>query len=432
MESYDSDISQITLGGETLGLQRYTVVKLLHESASGAFMLYRSNRMGKWVVLKALKPEYRGDPFYETILQKEFQLGYNLRHSGVVETIDYVTLPETGNAIVLEYIDGITLRQYLDEIDVLSREEAMSIIDEMCKAVAYLHSHKIIHRDLKPENIMVEHATRAVKIIDLGCADASDYNILKGPAGTRHYAAPEQLEQGAVVDVRTDIYAIGKIIESIVEKTGKSWHNMSNVIQKCCAVNPDERYASMQELRDVLEKKTKRSRLILLLPALIVIVLGVMLVQRSNEVETTPMSPQIIGTESAPNEVDTFANQKSKPVDIIQNNTAKVSDMYNSLGKKIRTNGLAEIKQIYKKFETAEIDAPSEHIESACNRYLKEARDSLSKYINGEELEEKIRNLRSIYYGIHYDYVTKNRNRILEKHIEFIREKSATLSPTKK
>ena len=179
MDNYNSDISQIHNDGNAFASQRFTDIKPLQESSVGVFALYRSNRMGKWVVLKSLKPEYRNDPFYEAILQKEFQVGYELRHSGIVETIDFVKLPQLGNVIVLEYIDGVTLRDYVNDGGVISRADVEHLVNSICEAVGYLHSHKIIHRDLKPENIMVERATHVVKIIDLGCADASDYNILK-------------------------------------------------------------------------------------------------------------------------------------------------------------------------------------------------------------------------------------------------------------
>lgn len=257
MDSYDSDISQIQNDGSVLASQRYTDIKPLHESSAGMFLLLRSSHLGKWVVLKALKPEYRNDPFCEAILHKEFRIGYGLRHRGVVETVDFVNLPQVGNAIVLEYIDGVNLRQYLEDNRSLTTEKAMHLISEICEAVSYLHSHKIIHRDLKPENIMIEHATHAVKVIDLGCADATDYCIVKGPAGTRHYAAPEQLEQGAVVDVRTDIYAIGKILIDIKVSMGKA-RNVHRVAMKCIEPRPADRYQSIPELRDALDKTTSR------------------------------------------------------------------------------------------------------------------------------------------------------------------------------
>ena len=427
MDNYNSDISQIHNDGNAFASQRFTDINPLHESQTGIFTLYRSNRMGKWVVLKALNTEYRNDPFYEAILQKEFQVGYELRHSGIVETIDFVKLPQLGNVIVLEYIDGVTLRDYVNDGGVISRADVEHLVNSICEAVGYLHSHKIIHRDLKPENIMVERATHVVKIIDLGCADASDYNILKGPAGTRQYAAPEQLVQGVVVDVRTDIYAIGKIIDFIIRKTGKSWRKISDIVQKCCATNPDNRYQSMQELRDALSKTDNRLLFIMLAVSLVgamVVIVGMMF--RVSEIdESVAVGGDSVHVVNDKIEVDTvLKTERSR--DVI------ADSLYDSFAKEIRTDGLAQIKDIYHKFEIAEIRNPSDFIEQLCRKYLNEARDSLSIYLKGEALEDKIRNLNNVYYGIHYDYVTKNRDRILEKHLESISEKSDTLSSQKK
>lgn len=176
MENFESDISQIIDRSEnnTYIAQSYTDIKPLHRSSKGAFELFRANHFGKWVVLKALKDDYRNDPFFETILQKEFRLGHQISHKGIVDTIDFINLPQIGNAIVLEYINGATLREYIEENAPLSVNECKRIVNETLDAVGHLHINKVIHRDLKPENIMIERNTGSVKIIDLGCADASD------------------------------------------------------------------------------------------------------------------------------------------------------------------------------------------------------------------------------------------------------------------
>ena len=82
MDNYNSDISQIHNDGNAFASQRFTDIKPLPESQTGIFTLYRSNHMGKWVVLKALNTEYRNDPFYEAILQKECKEWVGLRNSG--------------------------------------------------------------------------------------------------------------------------------------------------------------------------------------------------------------------------------------------------------------------------------------------------------------------------------------------------------------
>ena len=256
MDSFSSDISKVFPNGDSFANQSYSDLKPLHESRKGAFVLFRSSRFGRWVVLKSLKEEYRGDPFYESILQKEFQIGNELRNPGVIETIDFITHATLGNAIVLQYIDGVTLREYLNDNAPLSPQRAKELINSICEAAGHLHSHKIIHRDLKPENIMVERQNGAVKIIDLGCADASDYNIIKGPAGTRHYAAPEQLTPGNEIDARTDIFAIGKIMLDIIDATEPPLKRLSRIALRCSEADPADRYSSIDEVITAINKKS--------------------------------------------------------------------------------------------------------------------------------------------------------------------------------
>lgn len=264
MNEYDSDISEISRGTKSDFIsQKFTEIKFLHASKQGAFCLYRANHFSKWVVLKALKEDYREDPFYESILKKEFQIGHSLRHPNIINTIDFVTLSEIGNAIVLEYIDGVTLRQYLADKSPISIDVAERQMCCICDATSYLHFSKIIHRDLKPENIMIERSTGLLKIIDLGCADASDYNIVKGPAGTRRYAAPEQLSTDGTIDIRTDIFAIGRILSDYINATTQKWNKAVIIARRCCYDNPAKRYPSAEDVKKALTNKRKPSILIL-------------------------------------------------------------------------------------------------------------------------------------------------------------------------
>lgn len=290
MENFESDISQIIDKSENNSFiaQSYTDIKPLHRSERGAFELYRVNHFGKWIVLKALKEEYRNDQFFETILQKEFSIGHQISHKGIVATIDFINLPQIGNAIVLEYINGFSLREYIEDNAPLSADEFKRIVNEILDAVEHLHINKVIHRDLKPENIMIERNTRSVKIIDLGCADASDYNVVKGPAGTRHYAAPEQLTSDGEIDIRTDIYAIGKIILNLADNTDGRCTREIRCAQKCCNHSPADRYASIAELRKAFNRERIRVRPIIAIGVFVVIATGGGIVMMNSPKSTTP------------------------------------------------------------------------------------------------------------------------------------------------
>lgn len=207
----------------------FVEITLLYDSKKSYARLYKAQRMGKWFVLKCLKPEYAENPLYQNLLRKEFEIGYPLSHPHIVQTIGFETVAPYGPCIVLEYVDGITLREYIKGNN-LSYKEIICCIDELCQALSYIHTRQIVHRDLKPENILITANGHHVKLIDFGFSDADSYAILKEPAGTHRYAAPEQMKRGEKVDGRADIYALGIILKEL----GGKDKSILAIARKCC------------------------------------------------------------------------------------------------------------------------------------------------------------------------------------------------------
>lgn len=202
---------------------KFTEISVLHTSPKGYSVLYKSRCLGKWVVLKGLKKEYASHPFYQGLLHKEFEIGYQLSHPNIVQTWGWEEVPSCGMCIVMEYVDGDTLRNYLSSHKA-DRKTALRFVTELCDALAYLHGKQIVHRDLKPENILVTHNGLYIKLIDFGFSDADDYAVLKEPAGTRRYAAPELIAGSHTADVRMDIYSLGILLQEMrpADRTFKS------------------------------------------------------------------------------------------------------------------------------------------------------------------------------------------------------------------
>ena len=224
--------------GQAMFSHKFENITVFHVSEHGYSTLYKAERMGKWFMLKALKPEFADSQLYKALLYKEFEIGYNLSHPNIVQTLGMENVPECGGAcIVLEYIDGFNLRDYMTHGDKLTDETCVNIIDEMSRALEYIHERQIIHRDLKPENILITANGHHVKLIDFGFADVDSYSVLKASAGTRKYAAPEQLMPGAVVDSRADIYALGLIMQELAQYVPA----LGKVARRCCNVNPARR-----------------------------------------------------------------------------------------------------------------------------------------------------------------------------------------------
>ncbi|HJE87967.1 serine/threonine-protein kinase [Rikenella microfusus] len=226
------------------------------ETPAGIYRFYKALRYGRWHLLKALRTDLAADPFYRQLLFKEFEIGYRLQHPNIIQTLGLEQVPEVGQAIVLEYIDSQTLREGLDDRK-LSRNQAVQILRQLCAALECLHAQQIIHRDLKPENILLTRNGGQVKVIDFSLADAGSYAVLKGAAGTRHYAAPEQQVADGAIDNRADIYALGRIMEDF-RAVGLASPAVRRLARRCTAPDRSKRPASAQWVDARLERRNKR------------------------------------------------------------------------------------------------------------------------------------------------------------------------------
>ena len=198
---------------------------------------FRVKLYGKLHFLKRLKPEYAGDIRYQEALRKEFETGYRLEHPNLVR---YLSLDKDG--ILMEYVDGETLSQRLSQnTDYFKqRKNTDKLVRQLLSVLQYLHSHQVLHLDLKPDNILLTHINDDVKLIDLGFCYTDTFADTQGH--TNAFAAPEQLA-GEKVDVCSDIYAFGKILELLPD------HSIYNkVITRCTAEYPEDRYQSVEEI----------------------------------------------------------------------------------------------------------------------------------------------------------------------------------------
>ena len=221
----------------------------------GYSCLYTATQFGKKVILKGLKPEFKKERFYQDLLKKEFEISYSLDHPNIVKIIDFQNILNIGDCIVMEYVEGVTLREFVESQRI---EEAQNrrdksvyekIFNELLDAMEYFHSKQIIHRDLKPDNILITNNGNNVKIIDFGLSDADDYVILKQAAGTRKYAAPEQLIPNNTIDCRADIYSLGIILKN---NFPKSYHKIA---EKCAQQDKEKRFSSAGDIRNFIKKK---------------------------------------------------------------------------------------------------------------------------------------------------------------------------------
>ena len=254
-----SDFSEETIHGIS---PQFTEVCLVKETES--HQLYRAKRYGRWYLLKALPPSLRKSEFHLQMLNKEMEVLMRLQHPGIVDCLGIEHLDDytdsegkhisVGPCIVLEYIDGETLAEFLQDKSSIFIYQS-SIIDELLDALAYMHSAGITHRDLKPSNIMLTHNGQHVKIIDFSLADTDSHAILKQPSGTRQYISPEQATS-TTPDIRNDIYSLGIILQQMPLKG--FWPS----IARRCQLPIEQRYVNIAALKaDVARRSRRQTRL---------------------------------------------------------------------------------------------------------------------------------------------------------------------------
>ena len=231
-------------------------------SAKGHNAIYAATRFGRKYILKALAEPYRQSTPHVELLRKEFSIGVSLDHPNIVRLLDFGHMDSIGWYIQMEYIDGITLEQFLETKP--SATTRRHILFQLLDALSFLHERQIIHRDIKPSNILITRNGSAVKLIDFGVSDTDDYVTFKQPAGSMAYIAPEQLE-GKTIDNRADIYAVGKIIALLFP------HQYKYIARRCTRPNPTNRYSSCARVARSIKRA---DRLRIGLPLLIVFLLA--------------------------------------------------------------------------------------------------------------------------------------------------------------
>lgn len=211
----------------------------------------KARKNGKWFVLKALNEEYRGKSQYEMLLKKEYAIGFKFDHPNIVRYIDFVTLGNLGNCIQMEYIVGQSLGKFLKTSPTLNAKKKLVL--QLVSGLRAIHAEQVVHRDLKPENILITENGHNVKIIDFGFSDADSYSILKEPAGTEGFSAPEQTLGTQPLDNRADIYSFGIILKKI----GLPFY-YKNTIERCSKEDRDKRYNTIEEFAKAFVKQRKK------------------------------------------------------------------------------------------------------------------------------------------------------------------------------
>ena len=189
---------------------RYELLEVIGSGGMAVVYKAKCHRLNRLVAVKVLKSDLAEDADFRRRFRDESQAVAMLSHPNIVSVYD-VSRGET-EYIVMELIDGITLKQYMEKRGQLNWREALHFITQIMKALAHAHSRGIIHRDIKPQNIMVLR-DGSVKVADFGiaCLANSANTLTQEALGSVHYMSPEQAK-GDRIDARSDIYSSGVVL----------------------------------------------------------------------------------------------------------------------------------------------------------------------------------------------------------------------------
>ncbi len=223
------------------------------EIPTGGFnRIFKVKRYGQWFILKTLKEEHQHQIMYRQLLKKEFELGVQFNHPNVVRYMTFETNTPYGAGILMEYVDGVTLKEYI-HTTIASDGQQKKIANELLAGVSYLHKLQLMHRDLKPANIMIARNGNNLKIIDFGLSDADYYAILKQPVGSAGYSHPDTFKSNEKISGKHDLYAIGVILQEIFPSRLNIYNRIG---RRCCK----SEFKNVEEIFNQLEWNSKIQR----------------------------------------------------------------------------------------------------------------------------------------------------------------------------
>lgn len=252
---------------------RYEVLE--KTGTGGMSVVYRAkdHKLNRTVAIKVLKQEFSDNANFVSKFRVEAQAAAGLMHPNIVNVYD-VGEEKGMYYIVMEYVDGITLKKYIEKKSRLTVKEAISIAIQVSMGLQAAHNNHVIHRDIKPQNIMISRDGK-VKVTDFGIAKAATSNtITSNVMGSVHYTSPEQA-RGGYSDERSDIYSLGitlfEMLTGRVPFNGETTvaiaikhiqspmpsprefvpdipRSVEQIVLKCCEKSPDRRYQNMTEL----------------------------------------------------------------------------------------------------------------------------------------------------------------------------------------
>lgn len=229
---------------------RWTEIEHLPKWDEEFYDVYTAKKFGKWVMLKTLKPELKGKPEFESMIEKEFDTRYNLAHPNIVMINDYEDVPGIGRCIITDDVYGESLRSLLDDNKV-TKEHVEKLKTQFLSALEYIQTNHIAHLPIRPERIIFTENIGNLKLIDVG--------FEQRPALT-----PEQASD--------DIRNFGTIVLETLNKSGISDPVLRKVAERCADPDAKRRYRDIHDLRMAVENRHNNRIYIFVIAFLVVMV----------------------------------------------------------------------------------------------------------------------------------------------------------------
>ena len=230
---------------------KWSDLTLLPEWEEKYYNVYTVRKHGKWVMLKALKPEYAERPEFREMLEKEFDVRYNLAHPNIVLVNDLEIVPGVGKAIITDDVYGYSLRRLIDEKR-LTPKIVHRLETQLLDAMQYIQENHVQHVPITPETIIFTEYNENLKLTNVGY-DISD----------------ELSEQ----DTRADIASYGRIVNEVLDNLPTSLPKLRKIAKKC--ENPDHSYRTVADLQLDMERRSS-SQLYVILCCFILIMAAVL------------------------------------------------------------------------------------------------------------------------------------------------------------
>lgn len=232
---------------------KWTEIELLPKWDEPFYDVYTAKKHGKWLMLKTLKPQYRESEEHRQMLEKEFEVRYNLAHPHIVMINDFEEVPGLGMCIITDDVYGDSLRSLIDEGKV-DQTVLDKVTTSLVDAMEYIQKNHIVHHRIRPETIIFTENIRNLKLIDVGF---------------------DQIDHLSHKDTARDIFDFGQILSEVLAALPTRHPHLHRVAERCLDPDPSRRYHDVQDLKFAINNSSG-NRLYIIIIVFLVIMVGLL------------------------------------------------------------------------------------------------------------------------------------------------------------